>query len=84
MEEVHNRKQHLGKREGLREYKKSDSNEGRLSAEVKRQEKLDIVEKKNLRREKLLEKYIAKILYRWNDGKFKKEYLRKLERNWEK
>ena len=84
MEEVHNRKQHLGKREGLREYKKSDSNEGRLSAEVKRQEKLDIAEKKNLRREKLLEKYIAKILYRWNDGKFKKEYLRKLERNWEK
>ena len=81
MEEVHNRKQHLGKREGLREYKKSDSNEGRLSAEVKRQEKLDIAEKKNLRREKLLEKYIAKILYRWNDGKFKKEYLRKLERN---
>ena len=81
MEEVYNRKQHLGKREGLREYKKSDSNEGRLSAEVKRQEKLDIAEKKNLRREKLLEKYIAKILYRWNDGKFKKEYLRKLERN---
>ena len=81
MEEVHNRKQHLGKREGLREYKKSDSNEGRLSAEVKRQEKLDIAEKKNLRREKLLEKYIVKIMYRWNDGKFKKEYLRKLERN---
>ncbi len=83
MEEVHNRKQHLGKEKDL-ENTKSDSNEGRLSAEVKRQEKLDIAEKKNLRREKLLEKYIAKILYRWNDGKFKKEYLRKLERNWEK
>jgi len=27
-------------------------------------------------------KYMAKILYRWDDEKFKKEYLRKLERNW--
>jgi len=36
MEEVHSRKQHLGKREGLREYKRSDGNEGRLSAEVRR------------------------------------------------
>ena len=81
MGKVYSRKQHLGKRERLREYKRSDSNKGRLSAEVRRQEKLDITEKKDLRRKKLLEKYIVKILYRWNDGKFKKEYLRKLERN---
>jgi len=27
-------------------------------------------------------RYTAKILYGWNDGKFKVEYLRKLERNW--
>ena len=32
----------------------------------------------------LLEKYIAKLLYGWNDGKFEKEYLKKLERNWQK
>jgi len=25
---------------------------------------------------------MAKILYRWDDGKFEEEYLRKLERNW--
>jgi len=30
----------------------------------------------------LPEKYIAKILYKWNNGKFEEEYLRKLERNW--
>jgi len=42
---------------------------------------LDIVEKGNFKREELLEKYIAKMLYRWNDRKFENEYLKKLERN---
>jgi len=27
---------------------------------------------------------MAKMLYGWDDGKFEKEYLRKLERNWQK
>jgi len=35
-----------------------------MNAEVKQQEKLDIVEEKNFRKGKLPEKYIAKILYR--------------------
>ena len=43
-----------------------------------------MVEEKNFRREKLLEKYMAKILYEQNNRKFEKEYLRKLERNWQK
>ena len=30
---------------------------------------------------KLLEKYIAKILFGWNDRNFEDEYLRKLEKN---
>ena len=55
--------------------------EVRLNIEVRRQEKLDIVEKRDFRREKLLRKYIAKILYKWEDGKFEEEYLRKLEKN---
>jgi len=38
--------------------------ERRMSAEVRRQEKLDRRDERNFRREKLLEKYIAKILYR--------------------
>jgi len=25
---------------------------------------------------------MAKMLYRWDDGKFEEEYLKKLERNW--
>ena len=44
---------------------------------------MDIVEKRDFRREKLLGKYIVKMLYGWNDGKFEEEYLRKLERNFE-
>jgi len=34
-----------------------------MSDEVRKQEKLDMTEKKDFRRKKLLEKYIAKILY---------------------
>ena len=37
--------------------------EGRLSAEVKRQEMIDRVEDKDFRRGELLEKYTARILY---------------------
>jgi len=58
--------------------------ERRVNAEVRQQEQLDTAEEKDSRREKLPEKYIAKMLYRWDDGKFKEEYLRKLERNWQK
>ena len=42
----------------------------RMNVEVRRQEKLDMVEKKNFRREELSEKYMAKMLYGWDDGKF--------------
>jgi len=35
----------------------------RFNADVRRQEKLDIVEERDFRREKLLEKYIVKMLY---------------------
>ena len=37
--------------------------ERRLSVEVRRKEKLDIIKKRNFRREKLQKIYIAKILY---------------------
>jgi len=32
-------------------------------------------------REELLEKYMTKMLYRWDNGKFEKEYSRKSKRN---
>jgi len=53
---------------------------GRMNAEVRRQEKLDMTEERDFKRGELPGKYIAKMLYRWNDGKFEEEYLRKLER----
>ena len=56
----------------------------RLSIEVRWQEKLDRIEERDFRRGKLLEKYIAKMLYGWNNKKFEEEYLRKLEKNWQK
>ncbi len=59
-----------------------------MSMEVRRQEKMKQGEriKRNLRveeyrRSKLPEKYIVKLLYGWDDRKFKEEYLRKLEKN---
>jgi len=57
---------------------------GRMSTEVRRQEKLNMIEKKNFKKRELPGKYMVKMLYGWDDGKFKKEYLRKLERNWQK
>jgi len=56
--------------------------EGRMNAEIRRQEKIEMVEKRDFRRGELPEKFTAKILYGWDDGKFEEEYLKKLERNW--
>ena len=36
------------------------------------------------RRSELLRKYMVKILFRWDDKKFENEYLRKLEKNWQR
>ena len=38
-----------------------------------------MAEEKNFRKRELLGKYIAKILYGWDNEKFEEEYLRKLE-----
>ena len=56
--------------------------EGRVEAEIRKQEKLDRVEEQDFRRRELPGRFIAKILYEWDDGKFEEEYLKKLERNW--
>ena len=54
--------------------------EKRLSAQVGKQKKLNITKEWDFKRGELLEKYVVNILYRWNN-KFKKEYLRNLEKN---
>ena len=71
------RKEDLGNtREALEEF------EERINIEVRRQEKLDMAEEKDFRKGELPGKFMAKILYGWDNGKFEEEYLRKLERNW--
>ena len=55
--------------------------EERINAEIRKQEKLDRTEERDFRRGELLRKFTVRMLYGWNDGKFEKEYLKKLERN---
>ena len=47
-----------------------------MSAEIRRQEKLDRIEEKDFKRGNLPGKYTVKMLYKWDDGKFEEEYLR--------
>jgi len=58
--------------------------EGRMEAEIRRQEKLDRVKEQDFRRGELPGKFMARMLYGWDDGKFEEEYLKKLERNWKR
>jgi len=53
--------------------------EGRMNVEVRRQEKIDMAEERDFRRRELPEKFMARMLYGWDDGKFEEEYLKKLE-----
>jgi len=62
--------------EALKEFKR------RMIMEIRRQEKLDMAEERDFRREELPGKFTVRMLYGWDDGKFKEEYLKKLERNW--
>ena len=55
--------------------------EQRVNAEVRKQEKMDWAEERDFRKGELPGKHMVKILYRWDNRKFKNEYLKKLERN---
>jgi len=66
-----------------------DEFEERLSTEVRKQKGIE--ERWNVKlnprvdefkRIELPGKYMAKLLYGWDDKRFEEEYLRKLERNW--
>ena len=43
-----------------------------------------VEEEGEYKRMELLGKYTAKLLYGWDDRKFEKEYLNRLEKNWKK
>jgi len=55
-----------------------------MNAEVRRQEKIDKAKERDFRRGELPGKFTVRMLYGWDNGKFEKEYLRKLEKNWQK
>ena len=40
------------------------------------------LEAEKFKRSELLRKYIVRILFGWDDKKFKNKYLKKLKRNW--
>jgi len=68
-----------------------DDFEGRISTEIRKQEEVNWEQKRGLdqkteefKRMEVPERYTAKILYGWDNRKFKAEYLRKLERNWQR
>jgi len=56
-----------------------DDFERRMRAEVRQQVGERKAEREEYRRMKLLGKYMAKLLYRWDDKKFEEKYLEKLE-----
>jgi len=62
-------------------------NAGELIEEFERGEvvvRQQVGEDEEYKRMELPEKYMAKLLYGWDDQKFEEEYLNKLERNWRK
>ena len=61
-----------------------DDFKGRMGAKVRQQVGERKAEREKYRRMKLLGKYIAKLLYGWDDKKFEEEYLEKLEQNWKR
>ena len=56
--------------------------EGRT--EIRKQEKIEETEERYFRRGELPGKFMVKMLYGWDDRRFEEEYLKKLERNWQR
>ena len=79
-EELENLKNAMKK---LEEFEKGKFNEEIQRIRVKKEKEMKLnSEAEEFKREELLGRYTAKLLYRWDDKKFDKEYLKKLERNW--
>ena len=68
----------------VKEFEKKIRKEEIRRVQIKKKEKEKMLnpEAEIFKRSKLLKKYIVKILFGWNDKKFKNKYLKKLERNW--
>ena len=70
-------------REKIEEFEKRRFEEEirRIKLKKEKETKLN-PEAEEFKRGKLLGRYTVKLLYRWDNKKFNKEYLKKLERNW--
>ena len=67
----------------IEEFKKGRFEEEiqRIRVEKGKRMKLNL-EVEKFKREELLGRYTAKLLYGWDNKKFEEEYLKKLEKNW--
>jgi len=52
--------------------------------EIRKQEKIEEAEDRDFRGGELPGKFTAKMLYGWDDRRFEEEYLKKLEKNWQR
>ena len=67
----------------VEEFEKGRFEEEIWRIKIKKEKEMKLnLEAEEFRRGELPGKYMAKLLYGWNDKKFDKEYLKKLERNW--
>jgi len=72
-------------REKIEEFEKGKFEEEIRRIRVKKGKEMKLnPEAEEFRREELSGRYMAKLLYRWDDKKFDEEYLKKLEKNWNK
>jgi len=69
-------------REKIEEFEKRRFEEEIQRIKLKKEKEIKLnPEVKEFKRGELPERYTAKLLYRWDNKKFDKEYLKKLERN---
>ena len=69
--------------EKIEEFEKGRFEEEIQRIRMKKEKKMKLnPEAKEFRRGELPGRYTTKLLYGWDDRKFDKEYLKKLERNW--
>ena len=69
--------------EKIEEFEKERFKEEIWRIKMKKEKEIKLnLEAEEFRRGELIGKYMAKLLYGWDDKKFNEEYLKKLERNW--
>ena len=66
----------------VKEFEKGRFDEEIWRIQVKKEKEMKLnLEAEEFKRGELLERYTAKLLYRWDNKKFEEEYLKKLEKN---